>query len=162
VEPATIDEILEGIRKQLNLDKETEHEVLAEIRTHLEDAVAAAVAKGESEDVALLKAAEQFGVEEAGAALQDVHEGWDAVNAIMVTALPAVFALILRWLAFAPGGSALEWQTLLARPGFWIVAFVALVVPFLHFRQLRFALVGWGFFWLLTVIFVVFPSVNHW
>jgi len=42
------------------------------------------------------------------------------------------------------------------------VAAAALVVPVLLFRRWRFALVGWGFFWLLTVIFVVFPSINQW
>ncbi|HEX6387364.1 MAG TPA: hypothetical protein VF177_22070, partial [Anaerolineae bacterium] len=80
----------------------------------------------------------------------------------ILSAVPVLFAIILRWLAFAPDGSALGWQVLLLRPGFWIVALVALVVPFLQFRQWRFALLGWGFFWLLTIIFIVFPSINRW
>lgn len=159
---ATIDEVLAQIGKHLNLSKEREHELLAEIRTHLEDAVDAAVAKGEDEEVALLKAAEQFGADEVGIELQEVHQGWDSIDAIVVSALPVLLALILRWLAFAPDGSALDWPTLLARPAFWIVALVALIVPLLEFRRWRFALLGWGFFWLLTVIFVVFPSVNQW
>lgn len=158
----TIDQVLAQIKKHLNLSKETEHELLAEIRTHLEDAVAEAVAKGEDEQVALLKAAERFGVDEVGAELQEVHEGWDSIDAIVLSALPVLFALILRWLAFAPDGSALDWPTLLARPAFWIVAIVALVIPFLQFRRWRFALLGWSFFWLLTVVFVVFPSINDW
>jgi len=158
----TIDQVLAQIQKHLNLSKETEYELLAEIRTHLEDAVAEAVAKGEDEEVALLKAAERFGVDEVGAELQEVHEGWDAIDAIVLSALPVLFALILRWLAFAPDGSALDWPTLLARPAFWIVAIVALILPFLQFRRWRFALLGWSFFWLLTVVFVVFPSINDW
>lgn len=158
----TIDQVLAQIQKHLNLSKETEHELLDEIRTHLEDAVADAVSKGEDEEVALLKAAERFGVDEVGAELQEVHEGWDSIDAIVLSALPVLFAIILRWLAFAPDGSALDWPTLLARPAFWIVAIVALVLPFLQFRRWRFALLGWGFFWLLTVVFVVFPSVSHW
>lgn len=158
----TIDLVLAQIQKHLNLSKETEHELLDEIRTHLEDAVADAVSKGEDEEVALLKAAERFGVDEVGAELQEVHEGWDSIDAIVLSGLPVLFAIILRWLAFAPDGSALDWPTLLARPAFWIVAIVALVLPFLQFRRWRFALLGWGFFWLLTVVFVVFPSVSHW
>lgn len=158
----TIDQVLAQIQKHLNLSKETEHELLDEIRTHLEDAVADAVSKGEDEEVALLKAAERFGVDEVGAELQEVHEGWDSIDAIVLSGLPVLFAIILRWLAFAPDGSALDWPTLLARPAFWIVAIVALVLPFLQFRRWRFALLGWGFFWLLTVVFVVFPSVSHW
>jgi hypothetical protein len=162
MDKVTIDQVLAKIRKHLHLSKETEYELLAEIRTHLEDAVADAVRKGEDEQVALLKAAQKFGVDEVGAELQEVHVGWESVDAIMVSALPVLFAVILRWLAYAPDGSTLGWQALLVRPGFWIVAVVALIVPFLQFRRWRFALLGWGFFWLLTIIFVVYPSINHW
>ncbi len=155
----TIDHVLAQMRKQFRLSKEVEHEVLAEIRTHLEDAVANAVAKGEDEGVALLKAAERFGLEEAGLELQEVHQGQDTLEAITVTALPILLALVLRWLAFAPDGSAIGWQALLTRPGFWLVAAVALIVPFIQFQRWRMALLGWAFFWLLTVIFVVYPGV---
>jgi hypothetical protein len=91
-----------------------------------------------------------------------VHAGWESIEAIVATALPVLFAIILRWLAFAPDGSALAWPRMLVQPGFYIVAAAALIIPFLLFRRWRFALVGWGFFWLLTVIFVVFPSLTHW
>jgi hypothetical protein len=158
----TIDQVLANISMHLHLNKETEHEVLAEIRTHLEDAVAGAAAKGEDEQTALLKAAEQFGIDEVGPQLQEVHADWDSIDAITATALPVLFALILRWLAFAPDGSTIEWTRLLVQPGLWIVAATALILPVLCFRRWRFALVGWGFFWLLTVIFVIFPSIKHW
>lgn len=158
----TVEQALQRLRQQLRLSKETEYEVLAEIRTHLEDAVADAVANGEDAQVALLKAAEAFGMEEAGAGLQEVHQGNDAVEAIVVTALPILLALVLRWLIFAPDGSAIEWSALLARPAFWLVAFVALVAPMLQFRRWRLALVGWAFFWLITVIFIVFPTIGSW
>lgn len=158
----TIDQILADISKHLNLSKETEQELLAEIRTHLEDAVAESRSKGGDEQEALAEAAEKFGVEEAGAELQEVHTNWESIEAILASALPVSFALILRWLAFAPDGSALDWPQLLSRPGFWIVAVAALIIPVLLLRRWRFALVGWGVFWLLTVIFVVFPNINHW
>jgi hypothetical protein len=158
----TIDQILAKIRKHLYLSKETEYELMAEIRTHLEDAIADARTKGGDEQTALLNAAEEFGVDELGAELQEVHANWESIDAILATALPVLFALILRWLAFAPDGSALAWPQLLVRPGFWIVAAAALILPFLRFRRWRYALVGWGIFWLLTVIFVVFPTINHW
>lgn len=162
MDEVTLDQVLERLRKQLHLSKETETELLAEIRTHLEDAVADAVAKGEDEQVALLKAAEAFGMEESGKELQDVHVGNDALEAIMATALPILMALVLRWLAFAPGGSAIEWSTFLARPTFWLIAAITLVVPFLYFKRWSLALLGWAFFWLITVIFIVFPSINQW
>ena len=158
----TIDAVLAQLQAQLRLSKETEYEVIAEIRTHLEDAVTNAVAKGEDEEVALLKAAEAFGLEETGAGLQAVHEGDDVLEAIAVTALPVLLALVLRWLAFAPDGSFIEWSALLVRPAFWLVAVVALIAPFLHFRRWRMALLGWAFFWLLSVIFIVFPTVSSW
>jgi hypothetical protein len=158
----TIDQILAKIRKHLYLSKETEYELMSEIRTHLEDAIADARAQGRDEQGALLMAAEDFGVDEVGSELQEVHANWESMDAIAITALPVLFAIVLRWLAFAPDGSTLEWPRLLARPGFWIVAAAALILPFLRFRRWRYALVGWGIFWLLTVIFVVFPSTNHW
>lgn len=162
MDEVTIDHLLAQIGQHLNLSKETEQELLAEIRTHLEDAMAGACAEGRDEHAALLKAAENFGIDEAGLELQQVHANWESIEAILASALPVLFAVILRWLAFAPDGSALDWPYLLARPGFWIVAVAALVIPVLLFRRWRFALVGWGFFWLLTVIFVVFPSITHW
>ncbi|HEX6383834.1 MAG TPA: permease prefix domain 1-containing protein, partial [Anaerolineae bacterium] len=110
MDKVTIEQVLENISKHLHLSKEAEYEVLAEIRTHLEDAVADAVKKGEDEQVALLKAAQKFGADEVGAELQEVHVGWESIDAIMLSALPVLFAIILRWLAFAPDGSALGWQ----------------------------------------------------
>jgi hypothetical protein len=158
----SIDQILEELRQHLRLSKETEQEVLAEIRTHLEDVAAEARSKGEDEQKALIQAAERFGLDEVGDELQEVHANQEILEAIRATALPIVFALVLRWLIFAPQGSALDWPLLFARPEFWIVACAALFIPALLFRRWRFALVGWGVFWLLTVIFVVFPSINQW
>jgi hypothetical protein len=159
---ATIDDVLLKIAANLHLSKETEHEMLAEIRTHLEEAVAEAVGKGTDEQTALLNAAEQFGVEQAAAELQEVHIGQESLDAIAMVAVPVLFALLLRWLAFTPEGSARNWQQLLTRPGFWIIAATSLIIPGLWFRRRRYALAGWIFFWLLTVIFIIFPSINQW
>jgi hypothetical protein len=162
VDRVTLDQVLESIARQLHLSKESETEVLAEIRTHLEDAVAQAVAQGADEQTALQRAAEKFGLEETGAELQETHTGRESVDAVLATALPVLFAVILRWLAFAPDGSPLEWRQLLIRPGFIIIALAALVFPAVCFHRWRYVLVGWGIFWLLTVIFVVFPSIQQW
>src|SRR5512146_17974 len=96
----TVDQVLANISIQLHLSKETEHEVLDEIRTHLEDAINDAATKGWDEEMALLKAAEEFGVEEAGAELQEVHGNWDSIEAIASVALPVLCAVVLRWLVF--------------------------------------------------------------
>lgn len=162
MERVTIDQVLASIREQLHLSKETEHEVLEEIRTHLEETVANAASLGEDEQAALLKAAERFGISEVSAELQIVHSNKESIDAIAATALPVLFAVILRWLAFAPDGSVLDWAHLLNRPWFFLVAVIAIIIPIYHFHRWRYALVGWGVFWLLTVIFVIFPSIVQW
>jgi hypothetical protein len=157
-----IDQLLLRIRAQMDLDGETEHEVMAEIRDHLEEAVVQARAKGYDESQALAQAAARFGVEEEVAReLQTAHAGWGTADAVVAAALPVVCALILRWLTFAPDGTALGWPQLLGRPTFWIVALAALFIPLLKFERWRYALVTWVLFWGLTVIFVMLPSL-HW
>jgi hypothetical protein len=157
-----IDHVLDLIRQRLDMSSETEHELIEEIRTHLEEAAADAQAQGADETQALLKAAERFGVDEVGKELQKVHQPWESADAIIACALPGLAALILRSLIFAPDGPALGWSELLIRPAFWIVAFVALVIPFVQFRQWRYAVVSWGLFWILSIIFVAFPSIQNW
>ena len=158
---AGLDRLLARVQSQLDLDVETERDVLAEIRSHLEEAVAAAQADGLGEDEALARAAVRFGVEEEiGQELQDTHAGWGTADAVIAAGLPVLCALILRWLAFAPDGSSLGWPQLLSRPAFWIVALVALFIPLLKFDRWRYALVAWVIFWGLTVIFVTFPAMR--
>jgi hypothetical protein len=156
-----IEELLDRIRAQMDLDGETEHEILAEIRDHLEEAVARATAEGLTEAEALVRAAARFGVdEEIGHALQEAHTGWGTADAVVATAVPVVCALVLRWLAFAPDGTALGWPQLLSRPAFWIVAVAALLVPMLKFERWRYALAMWAIFWGLTVLFAVLPAAR--
>lgn len=156
-----IDHLLARLRAQMDLDSETEHEVLAEIRDHLEEALAEARAEGLDEVEALAQAAARFGLEEEiGQELQATHVGWGTAEAVIAAGLPVVSALILRWLAFAPDGTALGWPQLLSRPAFWIVALAALLIPLLKFERWRYALVTWIIFWGLTVIFVTWPALR--
>jgi hypothetical protein len=155
-----IDEILACIQAQMDLDLQMENEVLEEIRSHLEEVVAMARAQGVDESTALAEAAARFGIEEVGTALQAVHMGWGTADAVIAAGLPVVCALVLRWLVFAPDGSAMGWSHMLARPAFWIVALAALLVPLLKFERWRHALVSWGFFWAMTVIFVLGSAVR--
>lgn len=156
-----IDHISRRIRAQMDLDSETEHEVLAEIRDHLEEAVAEARAEGLDEAEALARAAVRFGLEEEiGKELQATHAGWGTADAVIAAGLPVICALVLRWLAYAPDGTALGWPQLLSRPAFWIVAVAALFIPLLKFERWRYALVVWVIFWGLTVIFVTLPALR--
>jgi len=157
---ADIEQVLARIRAQMDLDSETEHELLEEIRSHLEEAVAAARERGLDETEALAEAAARFGVEEVGAELQRVHAGWGTADAVIAAGLPVVCALVLRWLVFAPDGTALGWPQMLARPAFWVIAAVALLVPWLKFGRWRYGLLSWVFFWAITVVSSIWPALR--
>jgi hypothetical protein len=156
-----IDQVVTRIGAQMDLDVETEHEVLAEIRDHLEEAVTRAQEQGLGEAEALARAAARFGLEqEIARELQAAHAGWGTADAVIAAALPVVSALVLRWLVFAPDGTALGWPQLLTRPAFWIVAVAVLFIPLLKFERWRYALAGWALFWGLTVLFVTLPALR--
>jgi len=155
-----IEQVLTHIRAKMDLDSEIEHEVLEEIRSHLEEAVGAAQAQGLDEQTALAEAAARFGVEEAGVELQQVRAGWGTADAVIAAGLPVVCALVLRWLVFAPDGTALGWPQLLTRPTFWVIAATALLVPLLKFDRWRYALITWVFFWAITVVFYTWPALR--
>ncbi|RLC63867.1 MAG: hypothetical protein DRI48_08085 [Chloroflexi bacterium] len=157
---ADVTVVLEQIRAHLDLEAETEYELLEELRGHLEDAVAEARARGLSEREALVEVAARFGVEDVGRELQATHVGWGTADGVVAAALPVVCALLLRWLVFAPDGTAVGWRELLERPAFWVVSVAALLLPFLRFPRWRYALASWAFFWILSVIFVAWPAVR--
>ena len=157
----TIDEIVARIHRHLDLEAETEYEVLEEIRAHLEDAVAAARVRGADDREALVQAAARFGVQDIGPELQSAHAGKGTADGLLAAALPVTCALVLRWVVFAPDGTAVGWLELLARPVFWVIALVALLVPLLKFSRRRYALVAWAFFWMLSIISVAWPAL-HW
>ncbi len=156
----SIDDILLLIRARLDLEAETETDVLEEIRTHLEEAVAEGRARGLTEAAALTQAAARFGVEEAAQALQVTHAGWGALEGIAAAVLPVLCALTLRWLVFAPDGTAVGWREVLTRPAFWAVALLALFLPLLRFPRRRYALISWGIFWGLSVLTVIVPTLR--
>ena len=156
-----IDRLLACIAAEMDLDGETEHEILAEMRCHLEEAVARGQAEGLDEAQALAQAAACFGVgQEIGRAMQATHAGWGTADAVMAAALPVVCSLILRWLIYAPDGTVLGWPELLSRPALWLVALVALLVPALKFERWRYALAAWAIFWALTLLFVALPAMR--
>ena len=157
---AEIDQVLAHIRAQIDLDSETEHEVLEEIHSHLEEAVAAARSQGLDEQAALAEAAARFGVEEVGTELQQVHAGRGTADAVIAAGLPVVCALVLRWLVFAPDGTAIGWPQMLMRPVFWVIAATALLVPLLKFGRWRYALMAWVFFWAITVVSSIWPALR--
>jgi hypothetical protein len=152
---ANVEQHLARIRAQMDLDRETERDVLEEIRSHLEEVVAAAQIQGLDATTALNEAATRFGAEEVGVELQEVHAGWGTADAVIAAGLPVVCTLVLRWLVFSPDGSALGWPQLLTRPALWVIAAVALLLPLFKFGRWRYALATWFFFWAVTVAFAL-------
>lgn len=156
----TVDDVLEQIRIRMNLEAETEHEVLEELRGHLEEAMAAARAADEDQAGALAQAAARFGVEDAARELQATHAGWGALNGIALAALPVIFALVLRWLIFAPDGATAGWRETLSRPGLWLIVAISLLVPLLRFPHRRYVLVLWAIFWGLSLATALLPTLR--
>ncbi|MSP14116.1 MAG: hypothetical protein EXR62_14320 [Chloroflexi bacterium] len=157
----TIDDLLQQLQPRLGLEAEAEHEVLEEIRGHLEEAVATACARGLGEAQALQEAATAFGLEEAAVELRRTHAGRGTLEGVTAAALPVLFTLVLRWLIFAPDGAAGAWREMLSRWALVVVATVAILAPLLCFPRRRYALALWIFFWGLTLVSVVGP-VLHW
>ena len=67
-------------------------------------------------------------------------------------------ALVLRWLIFAPDGTAAAWRELPTRPALAAIAAAAILVPLLRFPRRRYALALWTFFWGLSLITAVWPA----
>lgn len=156
----TIDDILNQLQARLGLEAETEALVLDEIRCHLEDAVAASIARGADPNQALREAASAFGVEEAAAELHEIHAGWGALDGVAAAALPVIFALVLRWLIFAPGGTADAWRVFLSPTSLFVIAGVAILLPLLRFSKRRYVIALWIFFWGLSLLTTAWPSLH--
>ncbi|MCL4871687.1 MAG: hypothetical protein KJ063_22235 [Anaerolineae bacterium] len=157
-----INQLLAAVKAELNLSQETEQEILAELRDHLEDAWETAIANGEDGAQAMHKVARRFGGADVGQALQQVHGEWESAEAILACLVPVLAALALRWLLLVPDGAAANWQTVLVQPIFWLVALAVLLIPILQFQQWRYTLVNWGFFWVISLIFILAPTTAHW
>lgn len=156
-----LDQALARVREELDLDAQIQHEVLEELRGHLEDAIESGRARGLSEDDALAQAIGRLGLDELGAELQAAHVGEATSEGVIAAALPVLCALTLRWVVFSPDGTIGGWREILTRPAFWVISLSVLVVPLMRFTRRRYALASWAFFWILTILFEVMP-VARW
>ena len=156
----TIDDVLNQIQLRLGLEAETEHEVLEEIRGHLEEAIDAAEARGLDEQKALRKAAAAFGLEQATAELRATHLGSGTLEGVTAAALPVILALVLRWLIFAPDGTVDAWREMLSAPTLAVIAAVAILLPLLRFPRRRYAIALWVFFWGLSLVTAMWPTLR--
>ena len=160
--PITIDSVLDQIRTKLNLSSESEWELLEEIRAHLEDAVDAAQHSGKDQTTALLKAAEDFGLEESAEALQKLHGELEITQVLLLCIAPIFCTVILRWLIFSASGTTNGWQPLFTRPVIVIIGLIGLILPLTQLRRWPYASIGWLFFWAISLIFLAFPAFRVW
>lgn len=156
----TIDDLLEQMRLGMAVEAEAEHEVLEEMRGHLEDSVAAARARGAGEREALEEAAAAFGVELTAAEMRATHAGWGTGEGIAAAALPVIFALVLRWLIFAPGGTFDAWRQVLSWPSLGLVTGVMILLPLLRFPRRGYAISLWLFFLMLSIAAMILPTAR--
>jgi hypothetical protein len=156
----TIDDALDRIRPSLGLEADAEQAVVEELRSHLEEAVADAAARGVDEQQAIRLALAAFGLEETATELRATHAGRATLDGIALAAVPVIGALVLRWLLFAPDGSANAWPALLTGPALVTIAAVAVLLPVVRFPRRRLALALWGFFWGLSIVTVVWPTAR--
>lgn len=162
VNTITIDDVLEQIRKQLNLSSESEWELIEEIRAHLEDAVDAARLKGKDETTALLKAAEDFGLEESASELQLIHGEWEVSQALLLCIIPIFFTVVMRWLLFSAEGTISGWEPTFSRPITITICLILLFIPLTQLRRWPYATLTWIVFWFISFIFVAFPALRIW
>ncbi len=155
----SIDSVLEMVREKLALSSEAEWELLEEIRSHLEEAVENEKAAGVDEEIALLKAAEAFGIDESTADLQTVHAEWEILHVLLMCIVPVFCTLILRWLIFAAEGTAGGWQPMFSRPTIVAIALFTLILPIIQFRKWPYVTVGWVCFWAISLVFLAFPAI---
>lgn len=158
----TIDDVLEQLRQQLNLSKESEWELIEEIRAHLEDAVDAAQLDGKDGQTALLKAAEDFGFEEVSHELQKLHGEWEMTQVLLLCIVPIVCTVVLRWLVFSAEGTTTGFKMIFDRPGVIAVGLTVLVLPILQLKRWPLVIFGWLFFWSISFVFMAFPSMRIW
>lgn len=160
--PLSIDDVLEQIRSQLNLSRETEWELIEEIRCHLEDAVDAARRHGKDENTALLKAAEDFGMIEASQQLQKLHGEFEMTEVLLMLIAPIVCTVVMRWVFFSAEGTLNGWQPIFPRTISVALSFIILLLPLVQLRRWPYASFGWLFFWGISMIFIAFPAIRTW
>lgn len=156
----SIDELVAQIQAHLGLEADTEYEVLEEIRGHLEESVQSALLQGRDPHEALRAAAEDFGIVQTAQALRETHQGWGMREALVLAAVPVLATIVMRWLIFAPGGTAVAWRVLLSWPNLIFVALLVLLVPLWQFAHRRYAMVLWLFFWSLSLSSVVWAKLR--
>lgn len=139
------------IASQLNVDPGQEREILSEMRSHLEEAIAERQEEGLAAEESLAAALDQFGeAREIGRLLGRQHS--DSANqAVLAAFLPVALAITFKWLLLPLLRDLAHWQASPTPVIFACLALLALLVPGLTFKSWRYGYGVWAFFSLVTI-----------
>jgi hypothetical protein len=146
-----VEAYLREVRRRLRVDPAMEKAILAELRSHLEEATIAHQAMGLSRERAEARAIKEFGEAwEVAKQLQGVH-GSSFNQALLAAFLPVVLTIVLKWVAIPLLRLSAAWQVVTS-PAFLSVAALLLLLPTLRWEKWRYGLPAWGFFWAMTIL----------
>jgi hypothetical protein len=147
-----LERYLAEVANQLSVDPVTEREILREIRTHLEQAVAELQGEGLGGEQSLELAMEDFGeAREVGRMLGRAHSD-SASQAVLAAFLPVALALTFKWILLPLLGALSRWQGSPTPFIFACLAILALLVPGLTLRRWRYGYAVWAFFSLIAIV----------
>jgi len=157
---ADLDQALKLVAGRLLIESDREHEVLAELRSHLEEATDAGVRRGLSRPAALQQAVDALGVTETADELHQTHAGLGVREGVLAAAVLVVLALALRWVTFAPEGTATRWRVLVEPQALALACLTSVAVVAWWFRRSRYAVAVSAFFGAISLITAVWPAAR--
>jgi len=148
---AELERYLSEIASQLNVDPVSEREILSEIRSHLEDAIAQMREDGVGMEESVIIALRELGeAREVGRMLGRLHSE-SANQAVLAAFLPVALALSFKWLLLPLLRDLAHWQASPTPVVLACLALLALLVPGLTFKRWRYGYSVWVFFSLVTI-----------
>jgi hypothetical protein len=146
-----LERYLSEIASQLNVDPGKGREILGEMRSHLEDAIAKTQAEGLGTDESVAVALQEFGeAREVGRVLGRQHSE-SANQAVLAAFLPVALALTFKWVLLPLLRELAHWQASPTPVVFACLALLALLVPGLTLKSWRYGYSVWAFFCLVTI-----------
>jgi hypothetical protein len=146
-----LERYLSEIASQLNVDPVEEREILDEIRSHLEEAIAEMPDEGLDTQERVSLVLQRFGeAREVGRLLGRQHSD-SAHQAVLAAFLPVALALTFKWVILPLLRDLGTWQGSPTPLVFACLALLALLVPGLTFKNWRYGYGVWAFFSLVTI-----------
>jgi hypothetical protein len=146
-----LERYLSEIASQLNVDPVEEREILDELRSHLEEAIAEMPEEGLGRQERVTVILQRFGeAREVGRLLGRQHSD-SAHQAVLAAILPVALAITFKWMLLPLLRDVAHWQSSPTPVIFACLALLALLVPGLTFKRWRYGYSVWAFFSLVTI-----------